>query len=626
MKCFDIRAVQIDLARQIETMETVKRYFDVAAEAGMNMVVLYLEDRIKTATYPYSPDEESYTPDEVREMVAYADALGLELVPVVSPIGHAERFMRHAELKYLAELRGKIAGAFTPAGVEHYLATCPNLKETHAFMDAYITEVAALFPGRYFHIGFDEIHDMGFCELCKNTPKPELFINALNHYYELVKGLGKEVMIWDDMMEQVPSLLDRIPNDIILCAWFYQYTERYPHARFCSSVSYDLFEEFERRGFRYLACCWDGSSTESLTAYARKKNTWGMLMTNWCYASEDHVVMLYPQVHYAGALWRGDIPLGTDALFASMKQFADTDEGAQALALAMTSVRPATPTVPGDKAAYHVPDEFAYYQRNMLQSIVDALGKATGDEAVLTTYLIHMRWELMRYRLWDVGYALHEYRAGEGTTDIEQIREAAAACQREVAQLCKDSNEQWERFRPGMVQHHFAGTMKRYTDAADWVAKAAETATAHDHGRLVVRYQLTEYTAACKTRLTVQYADGSTYEASCGNFKGLNLRLVHHERSFEVPVDKEPVAITIDVSGYGGTGFRYLSITTPDGKQYLPSSIGRTSGVVQNPHHLLTWDSRAAVFGEEDMLQIFNNGYPTAREHSVTVNLGEWKI
>ena len=49
MRSYEMRAVQIDLARQIETVETVKSFFDAAASAGMNTVVLYLEDRIKTA-------------------------------------------------------------------------------------------------------------------------------------------------------------------------------------------------------------------------------------------------------------------------------------------------------------------------------------------------------------------------------------------------------------------------------------------------------------------------------------------------------------------------------------------------------------------------------------------------
>ena len=77
MPKFNMRVVQIDLARQIETVETVCRFMDVAAKAGMNAILMYLEDRIKTETYPYPSDEESYSPDQIREMVAYGEKLGL---------------------------------------------------------------------------------------------------------------------------------------------------------------------------------------------------------------------------------------------------------------------------------------------------------------------------------------------------------------------------------------------------------------------------------------------------------------------------------------------------------------------------------------------------------------------
>ena len=148
MPKFDRRVVQIDLARQIETVETVCRFMDVAAKAGMNAILMYLEDRVKTATYPYASDEESYSPAQVREMVAYGEKLGLELIPVVSPIGHTERFLAHPELKHLAELRGGIAGMFTQAGAAVHRDTCPNLPETKEFFKNYITEVAALFPSK----------------------------------------------------------------------------------------------------------------------------------------------------------------------------------------------------------------------------------------------------------------------------------------------------------------------------------------------------------------------------------------------------------------------------------------------------------------------------------------------
>ena len=44
-----LRAVQLDLARQKETVPFVKAYLARVRQAGFNTVVLYLEDRIRTA-------------------------------------------------------------------------------------------------------------------------------------------------------------------------------------------------------------------------------------------------------------------------------------------------------------------------------------------------------------------------------------------------------------------------------------------------------------------------------------------------------------------------------------------------------------------------------------------------
>jgi hypothetical protein len=103
-----IIATQIDLARRKETAAEIRAFLDHAAAFGYNTVVFYLEDRIKTASYPYASDEESYTPDEMRELVRYAETLGIDIIPAVSSHSHCERFLSHEELLPMAELYGSI--------------------------------------------------------------------------------------------------------------------------------------------------------------------------------------------------------------------------------------------------------------------------------------------------------------------------------------------------------------------------------------------------------------------------------------------------------------------------------------------------------------------------------------
>ena len=100
-----LKIVQMDLGRQKESIAQILKFFDFAKKYGYNAIALNLEDRIKTKTYPYASDEESYLPSEVSEIVEGAYARGLELIPVVSNFAHADRFLSHKELMHLSELR-----------------------------------------------------------------------------------------------------------------------------------------------------------------------------------------------------------------------------------------------------------------------------------------------------------------------------------------------------------------------------------------------------------------------------------------------------------------------------------------------------------------------------------------
>ena len=154
-----IRAVQMDLARQPETVVFIKSSIDFFHQCGYNYLVLYLEGRIRTKSFHSLPENESYSPDEIRDIVGYAQKYGIETIPVVSVFGHADLFLEQPENESCAELRGGIRGRF---GTYNHVF-CPTQPETLNFIERYLTEVAELFPSRYFHVGFDEAweHPLG---------------------------------------------------------------------------------------------------------------------------------------------------------------------------------------------------------------------------------------------------------------------------------------------------------------------------------------------------------------------------------------------------------------------------------------------------------------------------------
>ena len=112
MAKFDIRWAQLDVARQMETVEFIEKFIVLLADSGYNGLFLYLEDRIKTASYQLPADNEVYTADDIKRIVKFAAEHNVEVIPCVATLGHAERFLRHKELEHLAELQGDMIGRF----------------------------------------------------------------------------------------------------------------------------------------------------------------------------------------------------------------------------------------------------------------------------------------------------------------------------------------------------------------------------------------------------------------------------------------------------------------------------------------------------------------------------------
>lgn len=622
------RAAQIDLARQIEHMDVVLNYFDLVAEAGMNMVVLYLEDRIRTKTYPYPSESESYSEDQIREMVAYADKLGLELVPVVSPIGHTERFLRFPELQHMAELRGNIAGRFTKAGeVKAYGEMCPKLPETAAFMDAYLAEVAALFPSKFFHIGFDEIFNMGFCERCKPVVEeyglPILFRDTLLYYYDTLKKLGKTVMIWDDMLEQCDSVVDDIPKDIVMCAWFYRFYPRFPEARFTTSRRYDLFKRFDRLGFRYFACTnIQIKSIDALTDYAAKYEPLGMLMTNWELATQTNAIAEL-SVRYAGLLWNKGKKPGMATLTEAAEQIASTPAVAKAVAVAATysMLNRYNLGLPGVNAMELNRYDILKVESTaaVLEEMLEGVTETDGD-CVQNYYAGVIEWRYA-YLLRGIAYDLYRYRTGEIELDMEELKDRLAMAREKYEKVEALNRKLWDNSRKGIPSVRFERFLNGCRTSLEALEDVAKTAAPGQIGRLDIHFSLPEYTSACKTRIVLLYPDGTGREVACGTYKAG--RNVYFDRTFAIPADKVPCALNLEVSGHGASGFCYADITLPGVGRLIPAGITECYGQVEHPEYMLVDDFTSTVCGDPEMRRTFLNPELAKYPHGFTLLLKE---
>lgn len=223
---FRWRGLMIDVGRHFEPVEVIKRNLDAMAAVKLNVFHWHLTEdqgfRIESKLYPKLAGEGSdglfYTQEEAREIVAYAAARGIRVIPEFDMPGHTRSWLvGYPELS-------SDPGPYTirrEFGVEA-VAMDPTKDSTYQFIDAFLGEMATIFPDAYLHLGGDETPGTQW----KNNPRVVAFMREHNFktteelqtYFsqrvlELAKKHGKHMVGWDEILN--PDL----PTDAVIHSW-----------------------------------------------------------------------------------------------------------------------------------------------------------------------------------------------------------------------------------------------------------------------------------------------------------------------------------------------------------------------------------------------------------------------
>ena len=168
----------------------------------------------ESETYDNTPYGEGcwFSQDQIREIIAYAAAKGIDIIPEIDLPGHML-----AALAAYPEL-GCTGGPYDVWGrwgvADEVL--CAGNEETMVFLENVLDEVSDLFPSEYIHIGGDECPKV-YWEKC---PKCQAKIKELGlkddeefqaeHYLqsyvmtrmtEFLEKKGKKIIGWDEILE-----------------------------------------------------------------------------------------------------------------------------------------------------------------------------------------------------------------------------------------------------------------------------------------------------------------------------------------------------------------------------------------------------------------------------------------
>ena len=230
---FAYRGMHLDVGRHFFPASFVKRYVDLLAMYKFNTFHWHLTEdqgwRIQIKRYPRLTEvggcrKETqvakhrdpfvgdgtrycgyYTQDEVRDVVAYAAARHVTILPEIEMPGHSV-----AAITAYPELgcRATAPEVRTKWGISDDIL-CPT-EETFAFLEGVLTEVMELFPGERIHIGGDEAPKQAWQE----SPAAQAVIrreglkdeHELQSYFvrrieKFLNAHGRRLVGWDEIVE-----------------------------------------------------------------------------------------------------------------------------------------------------------------------------------------------------------------------------------------------------------------------------------------------------------------------------------------------------------------------------------------------------------------------------------------
>lgn len=232
---FSWRGLMFDPSRRFITAAGTKRLIDLMAMHKLNIMHLHLTDdqgwRLEIKKYPRLTEVGSkraespvlgnrnagdgkpcggfYTQAEIKDIVAYAKARFVTIIPEIEMPGHSSAAIAAYPWLGNQDVPGFAPGVKTRGGVHSYTLT-PSEK-TFQYLDDVMTEVAALFPDApYIHIGGDECpkdqwKQSAFAQkvMADNKLRNE---HELQSYFvgrveKIVNAKGKRLIGWDEIQE-----------------------------------------------------------------------------------------------------------------------------------------------------------------------------------------------------------------------------------------------------------------------------------------------------------------------------------------------------------------------------------------------------------------------------------------
>ena len=241
---FPWRGLMLDTSRTFVPMDDLKKYVDVLSFYKMNTLHLHLSDdqgwRMEIKKYPRlttvgakfhdsinEPAEFSgfYSQAEMRELVAYAELRGVDLVPEIDMPGHSwAAAVAYPELSTTGKSKdGKLVPFLMRQGVITDTTLDPTNPQVYQFIADVLDELVTVFPSKYIHIGADEV-GFNYWQQSERVSQfmkdhnyetfTELQAHFVNRVNLLIRERDRTLIGWDEIADK-----SQVPDGAVVMAW-----------------------------------------------------------------------------------------------------------------------------------------------------------------------------------------------------------------------------------------------------------------------------------------------------------------------------------------------------------------------------------------------------------------------
>ena len=233
---FGWRGLMVDSVRHFQSVDFIKSLIDAMAREKLNVLHWHLTDdqgwRLEIKKYPRltevaawrvpageAPQHDIdsatgkprlhggfYTQDQVRELVAYAAARNITIVPEIEMPGHATAaIVAYPRLGSVAQPPTAVPSDW---GIFPWLYNTDD--QTFAFLEDVLTETMSLFPSTYIHVGGDEaVKDQWKASAAIQAKMHSLGItdeDALQSWFiqrieKFLNAHGRHLIGWDEILQ-----------------------------------------------------------------------------------------------------------------------------------------------------------------------------------------------------------------------------------------------------------------------------------------------------------------------------------------------------------------------------------------------------------------------------------------